>query len=106
MISMPMSRRRLMAAAGALGAQLAFAAPGARAQGRRPRLVVVILRGAADGLSMTPPLGDPNYLALRRTLALTDDARRLDADFALVTAELSQFIPALFAALGGEEQSI
>jgi uncharacterized protein (DUF1501 family) len=83
MISMPMSRRRLMAAAGALGAQFAFAAPGARAQGRRPRLVVVILRGAADGLSMTPPLGDPNYLALRRTLALTDDALRLDADFAL-----------------------
>ncbi|BCS48651.1 recombination-associated protein RdgC [Aeromonas jandaei] len=35
-----------------------------------------------------------------------DPAARLDADFALVTAELSQFIPALFAALGGEEQSI
>ena len=83
MISMPMSRRHLMAAAGALGAQLAFAAPGARAQGRRPRLVVVILRGAADGLSMTPPLGDPNYLALRRNLALIDEALRLDADFAL-----------------------
>ncbi|MGS3175063.1 recombination-associated protein RdgC [Aeromonas sanarellii] len=35
-----------------------------------------------------------------------DPAARLDADFALVTAELAQFIPALFAALGGEEQSI
>lgn len=35
-----------------------------------------------------------------------DPAARLDADLALVTAELSQFIPALFAALGGEEQSI
>ncbi|MGL5285978.1 MAG: recombination-associated protein RdgC, partial [Aeromonas sp.] len=31
---------------------------------------------------------------------------RLDADFALVTAELAQFIPALLAALGGEEQSL
>ncbi|QFI55334.1 recombination-associated protein RdgC [Aeromonas simiae] len=35
-----------------------------------------------------------------------DPAARLDADFALVTAELSQFIPALLAALGGEEQSL
>ena len=34
-----------------------------------------------------------------------DPAARIDADFALVTAELSQFIPALFAALGGEEQA-
>ncbi|AYO63732.1 recombination associated protein [Aeromonas salmonicida subsp. salmonicida] len=35
-----------------------------------------------------------------------DPAARLDADFALVTGELSQFIPALFAALGGEESPI
>ncbi|WP_042036549.1 recombination-associated protein RdgC [Aeromonas popoffii] len=35
-----------------------------------------------------------------------DPAARLDADFALVTAELAQFIPALFAALGGEEAQL
>lgn len=30
-----------------------------------PRLVVVILRGAVDGLSAVPPIGDKNYAALR-----------------------------------------
>ncbi|WP_324019430.1 recombination-associated protein RdgC [Aeromonas hydrophila] len=35
-----------------------------------------------------------------------EPAARLDADFALVTGELAQFIPALFAALGGEESAL
>jgi uncharacterized protein (DUF1501 family) len=35
------------------------------------RLVFVILRGGLDGLSAVPPLGDPQYAALRGTIALT-----------------------------------
>jgi uncharacterized protein (DUF1501 family) len=48
--------------------RLAFAAmPGDR------RLVVVILRGAVDGLAAVPPYGDKHYAALRGTLALASD---------------------------------
>jgi uncharacterized protein (DUF1501 family) len=52
-------------AVSALGARFAFAAtPGDR------RLVVVILRGALDGLAAAPPHGDKDYASVRRQLAL------------------------------------
>lgn len=35
-----------------------------------PRLIVVILRGALDGLAAVPPIGDPGYAALRGDLAI------------------------------------
>lgn len=35
-----------------------------------PRLVVVILRGAMDGLAAVPPVGDPDYATLRQDLAV------------------------------------
>lgn len=77
------SRRRVLAAGAGLGLALPLgAAPAFAAPGRRT-FVLVILRGAADGLSMTPPVGDPNYVALRGDLALTDQALRLDGDFGL-----------------------
>lgn len=52
------------------------------------RLCVVILRGALDGLSAVPPLGDPDYARLRGALALArpgekDGALALTADFGL-----------------------
>src|SRR5579863_853611 len=53
-----------------------------------PRLVLVILRGALDGLAAVPPYGDADYSKLRGELALPapgapEGALRLDATFAL-----------------------
>ncbi len=72
--AMTPSRRTVLGAAGALFAwsfvpKLAYAAPGAR----DPRFVLVILRGALDGLSAVPPLGDPSYEGLREGIALRRD---------------------------------
>lgn len=68
---MSLNRRSLLqsfAAAGAIGAfgaRFAFAAtPGDR------RLVVVILRGALDGVAAAPPHGDKDYASVRGQLAL------------------------------------
>jgi len=73
----------LGAAASPLATRIVFAATGGAA-----RLVVVILRGALDGLAAVPPYGDPHYASLRRELAIAspgvaDGALRLDATFGL-----------------------
>ncbi len=52
------------------------------------RLVVVLQRGAMDGLAAAAPIGDPNYASLRGTLALKppgeqNGALPLTGDFAL-----------------------
>ncbi|MDP3490006.1 MAG: DUF1501 domain-containing protein [Phenylobacterium sp.] len=78
-----LSRRRLLAAGAGLGLGLHMWGGGAMAAQGRGKFILVILRGAADGLSITPPLGDANYVALRRELAITDDAFRVDGDFGL-----------------------
>ena len=50
----------------------------------RRKLVVIIARGAMDGLSATPPIGDPYYVRLRGEIAIPADAAlRLDDTFAL-----------------------
>ena len=82
-VALMLSRRRLLAAGAGLGLALPWVAAPAFAAPSRKKFVLVILRGAADGLSMTPPVGDPNYVALRRDLALTDGALGLDGDFGL-----------------------
>lgn len=78
---------------GLLGSGLAFAAWSAApslaraAGGRDPRLVVMVLRGALDGLAAVAPLGDPDYLGRHGELSLRLDGPRpalpLDAMFAL-----------------------
>ncbi len=40
------------------------------ADGRDPRLIVVILRGALDGLATVAPVGDPDYAGLHGSIAL------------------------------------
>jgi uncharacterized protein (DUF1501 family) len=48
------------------------------------KLIVIVCRGALDGLSVSPPLNDPNYLALRGSIAIpAAEALKLDRDFGL-----------------------
>jgi uncharacterized protein (DUF1501 family) len=59
----------------------------ARAEGRDPRLLVIVLRGALDGLAVAAPVGDPDWIALRGDNALRLDGKTpalpLDSFFAL-----------------------
>ncbi|HEV7227603.1 DUF1501 domain-containing protein [Brevundimonas sp.] len=62
-------RRRLLS--GALGLSLIGAGRvKAAAAGARPKLILLIARGALDGLSLTVPWADPNHIPLRRDLAV------------------------------------
>jgi len=64
------TRRRLLLASGTLFAW-AHLPKLALAEGRDPRLLVIVLRGALDGLAAVAPVGDPDWLALRGDKALT-----------------------------------
>ena len=61
------------------------------------RFVLIILRGAMDGLNVVPPYGDPNYAALRAQIAIarpgeTDGANDLNGFFGLHPA-LAEIAP-------------
>src|SRR4051812_50214773 len=58
------SRRELLLASGTLFAW-AHLPRLARAEGRDPRLLVIVLRGALDGLAAVAPVGDPGWVGLR-----------------------------------------
>ena len=83
-----MQRRRFLLGAGALAASAAIPEVLFAHTGGSSRLVVVILRGALDGLAAVPPYGDPDYATLHRELAIaapggTDGALALDNTFGL-----------------------
>ncbi len=82
------SRRSLLQQAAGLGVTVSFmggsafaATDGAMA---KRKLVVVICRGGMDGLTVSPPVGDPDYAALRGAVAVApDQALKLDSTFGL-----------------------
>jgi uncharacterized protein (DUF1501 family) len=80
------SRRELMLGSGTLFAW-AFLPKLAHAEGRDPRFLTIVLRGALDGLATVAPVGDPDWVALRGDNALTLDGKtaalKLDDFFAL-----------------------
>ena len=80
------TRRELLLASGVLFAW-AYLPRVTLAEGRDPRLLVVVLRGALDGLATVAPVGDPDWVRLRGNEALILEgghpALPLDGFFAL-----------------------
>src|SRR6202171_5335498 len=68
------TRRELLPGSGALFAW-AYVPRIARAEGRDPRLLTIVLRGALDGLAAVAPVGDPDWIKLRG-----DDALKLGGE--------------------------
>jgi uncharacterized protein (DUF1501 family) len=80
------TRRELLLGSGVLFAW-AFVPRLARAEGRDPRFLTIVLRGALDGLAAVAPVGDPDWIKLRGDNALRLDGKTpalpLDGFFAL-----------------------
>ncbi|PZR32113.1 DUF1501 domain-containing protein [Caulobacter segnis] len=84
----PLNRRSLLGLGASLGIGVTFLGSQAFAASEgdlaRNKLVVVICRGGMDGLSVSPPVGDPNYAALRGSIAMKPEAvLKLDETFGL-----------------------
>jgi uncharacterized protein (DUF1501 family) len=85
---MDIARRRFLFSTGALAASSVLPSVLFAQTGGSARLVVVILRGALDGLAAVPPYADPDYAGLHRELAIAapgaaDGALALDNTFGL-----------------------
>jgi uncharacterized protein (DUF1501 family) len=85
--SLKTSRRALLLAGASFAAWAYLPRFAGAADGRDPRLIAIILRGALDGLATVAPVGDPDYAGLHGSIALTLDgphpALPLDSFFAL-----------------------
>jgi uncharacterized protein (DUF1501 family) len=85
--SLKTSRRALLLGGASFAAWAYLPKFAGAADGRDPRLIVIILRGALDGLATVAPVGDPDYAGLHGSIALTTDgphpALPLDSFFAL-----------------------
>ncbi|HXA35040.1 MAG TPA: DUF1501 domain-containing protein [Steroidobacteraceae bacterium] len=82
------TRRCFLMGTGALAASVALPRVLFAHAGGDARLVVVILRGALDGLAAVPPHADPHYASLHRELAIAapgvaEGALALDGTFGL-----------------------
>jgi uncharacterized protein (DUF1501 family) len=82
------TRRRFLLSTGALAASTTLPNALFANTGGSARLVVMILRGALDGLAAVPPYADPDYAGLHRELAISapgtaDGALALDNTFGL-----------------------
>lgn len=83
-----LNRRSLLGLGASLGIGVTFLGGQAFAASEgdlaKKKLVVVICRGGMDGLSVSPPVGDPNYAALRGSIAMKpDEVLKLDGTFGL-----------------------
>jgi uncharacterized protein (DUF1501 family) len=88
LLQMNTGRRRFLIGAGALAASAAIPNVLFAHAATSSRLVVMILRGALDGLAAVPPHGDPDYADLHRELAIgapgsADGALALNGTFGL-----------------------
>jgi uncharacterized protein (DUF1501 family) len=73
-IDHPFTRRAALLGSGSLFAW-AFVPRIAYSEGRDPRFLTIILRGALDGLAAVAPSGDPAWFALRGEAALTPQSK-------------------------------
>ena len=78
------SRRSVLSLGAGLGLTFLAAPVLADSMLGKRKLVVIVCRGAMDGLSVSPPVGDSDYAALRGPIAIpADKVLKLDADFGL-----------------------
>jgi uncharacterized protein (DUF1501 family) len=90
--NLPCTRRSALLGAASFGLSITFlgrrAFAASEGDAAKRKLVVIICRGAMDGLSVSPPIGDAGYVALRHEIAIPafgeqDGALKLDETFGL-----------------------